>query len=108
RYVTEAAATAGALLLVAVGEDTLTRAGDALRELAPTVGFLAALLLIAEGAAPGGRLDPVRGALVLIAEGARREGLFDGVGALIARGSRGSARRLLAFVFVVAAGVTAL
>jgi len=46
-------------------------------------------------------------ALLLIAEGARREGLFDAVGALIARGSRGSAQRLLAFVFVVAAGVTA-
>jgi arsenical pump membrane protein len=89
RYLTEAtAATAGALLLVAVGAVSLSRAGDALRELAPTVGFLAALLLIAEGA--------------------RREGLFDAVGALIARASRGSAQRLLAFVFVVAAAITAL
>jgi arsenical pump membrane protein len=88
-YMSEAAAAAGgALLLVGVGAIGLARAGDALRALAPTVGLLAALLLIAEGA--------------------RREGLFEALGAVMARGSRGDARRLLAFVVVIAAAVTAL
>jgi arsenical pump membrane protein len=89
RFASEAAVAAGgALLLVAVGAVGSTRAGDALRSLAPTVGFLAALLAIAEGA--------------------RREGLFDALGALMARGSRGSPRRLLTLVVVIAAAVTAL
>lgn len=89
RYMSEAvAAGGGAVVLVAVGAIGLDRAGDALRTLAPTVGFLAALLLIAEGA--------------------RREGLFEALGAVMARGSRGSPRRLLAFVVLVAAAVTAL
>jgi arsenical pump membrane protein len=89
RYLSEAVAAAGgAMLLVAVGAVGVSRAGDALRSLAPTVGFLAALLLIAEGA--------------------RREGLFDALGTIMARGSRGDPRRLLAFVVVIAAAVTAL
>jgi arsenical pump membrane protein len=81
-------AIVGGVLLLAVGAVELSRAGDALRGLAPTVGFLAALLLIAEGC--------------------RREGLFEAIGAVMARGSRGSPQRLLALVFVVATGVTAL
>ena len=89
RYPYEAAAAAlGALLLVAFGAIGLSRAGDALDSLAPTVGFLAALLLIAEGC--------------------RREGLFDAIGALMARRSGGSPPRLLASVVVVATVVTAL
>lgn len=89
RYPYEAAAAAlGALLLVVVGAIGLSRAGDALDSLAPTVGFLAALLLIAEGC--------------------RREGLFEAIGALMARRSGGSPPRLLALVVVVAAVVTAL
>jgi arsenical pump membrane protein len=89
RFASEATVAAGgALLLLAVGAVGSTRAGDALRALAPTVGFLAALLVIAEGA--------------------RREGLFDALGALMARGSRGSPKRLLALVVVIAAAVTAL
>ncbi len=88
-YLSEAvAATAGAAVLVAVGALTLSQAGDALNDLAPTVGFLAALLLIADGC--------------------RREGLFEALGVVMARGSRGSPLRLLAFVFAVAAGVTAV
>jgi len=83
-----AAAVLGALLLVVVGAVDVSRAGDALRALAPTVGFLAALLLIAEGC--------------------RRDGLFEAIGAVMARGSRGSPRRLLRLVFAVAVGVTAL
>jgi arsenical pump membrane protein len=89
RFLPEAAvASGGALLLVAVGAVSPSQACAALRQLAPTVGFLAALLLIAEGC--------------------RREGLFDAIGASMARGSRGSPRRLLAFVFVIAASITAL
>jgi arsenical pump membrane protein len=88
-YLSEAvAATAGAVLLVALGAVGLSRAGVALRDLGPTVGFLAALLLIADGC--------------------RREGLFEDLGVVMARGSRGRPRRLLAFVFAIAAGVTAV
>ena len=86
-YLPEAVAAAGgAVLLVAVAVIGLSEAGDALSDLGPTVGFLAALLLIADGC--------------------RREGLFDVLGAVMARGSRGSPERLLAFVFAIAAGVT--
>jgi arsenical pump membrane protein len=81
-------ASVGAVLLVIVGAIGLSGAGDALRALGPTVGFLAAMLLIADGC--------------------RREGLFDAMGAIMARGSAGSPQRLLAFVFVVAAGITAV
>jgi arsenical pump membrane protein len=81
-------AAGGALLLIAAGATSLNDAGDALEELGPTLGFLAALLLIAEGC--------------------RREGLFDAVAALMARRSGGRPRRLLALVFAVAAAVTAV
>jgi arsenical pump membrane protein len=88
-YLSEAvAAIAGAVLLVALGAVGLSRAGVALRDLGPTVGFLAALLLIADGC--------------------RREGLFEALGAVMARGSHGRPRRLLAFVFAIAAAVTAV
>jgi arsenical pump membrane protein len=88
-YLPEAvAAAAGAVLLVAVGVIDLSQASDALRDLGPTVGFLAALLLIADGC--------------------RRERLFDALGAVMARGSRGNPQRLLAFVFAIAAAVTAV
>ena len=88
-YLSEAvAASGGAVLLVIVGAIGLSGAGDALRDLGPTVGFLAAMLLIAEGC--------------------RREGLFDAMGAVMARGSGGSPQRLLAFVFVIAAAITAV
>jgi arsenical pump membrane protein len=69
-YLSEAvAAGAGAVLLVLVGATPLSGVGDALRALGPTVGFLAAMLLIADGC--------------------RREGLFDAMGAVMARGSGG-------------------
>ena len=88
-YLPEAvAACAGGVLLVLVGAIGLSRASDALRALGPTIGFLAAMLLIADGC--------------------RREGLFDAMGALMARGSGGSPQRLLAFVFVIAAVITAV
>jgi len=80
-------AAAGAALLVAVGAIGWSDAGDALGDLAPTVGFLAALLVLAEGC--------------------RRDGLFDAIGALLAVRARGEPRRLLALVFLVASAVTA-
>jgi arsenical pump membrane protein len=86
-HVPEAAvAAAGALLIVVTGGLSLRQAVDAVRELGPTVGFLAALLLIAEGC--------------------RRQGLFTAIGDLIARRCRGRPRGLLALVFLVASLVT--
>jgi arsenical pump membrane protein len=81
-------ASAGAVVLLVVGASGLSGAGDALRDLGPTVGFLAAMLLIADGC--------------------RREGLFEAIGSVMARGSAGRPRRLLAFVFVIATGITAV
>lgn len=72
--------------LVAVGAISVDRARQAVDDLLPTIGFLAALLLLADGC--------------------RREGLFEALGDVIARGSRGSPRRLLSLVFAVASGVT--
>lgn len=80
------AAVLGALILVAAGAISLTRAEAALRELGGTVAFLAALLLIAEGC--------------------RREGLFAALGELMATRGGGDSRRLLALVFAVATAVT--
>jgi arsenical pump membrane protein len=89
RWPIEAAAAAGgAVALVAAGALSLADARHAVGDLGPTVGFLAALLVVAEGC--------------------RREGLFDAMGGLVAAGSRGSPRRLLALVFAVAAAVTAV
>jgi arsenical pump membrane protein len=82
------AAAGGAVLLVAVGALSVSDARHAIGDLAPTVGFLAALLVLAEGC--------------------RREGLFEAMGGLMATGARGSPRRLLALVFAVAATVTAV
>jgi arsenical pump membrane protein len=79
-------ACVGAGLLLLVGSIGLSGAGDALRGLGPTVGFLAAMLAIAAGC--------------------QREGLFDALGALMARGSAGSSQRLLAFVFLIATATT--
>jgi arsenical pump membrane protein len=83
-----AVAAVGAGLLVAVGVLSASGARSALRELGPTVGFLAALLVLADGC--------------------RRAGMFDALGAVMARGSRGRPGRLLAMVFLVAAGTTAV
>jgi arsenical pump membrane protein len=81
-------AAACAALLVAVGAVSWSAARDALGELGPTVGFLAALLVLAEGC--------------------RRDGLFEALGGLMALRARGSPRRLLALVFAVAAAITAV
>jgi len=79
-------AIAAAAGLVAVGAVSVNHARQAVGHLAPTIGFLAALLLLADGC--------------------RRAGLFQALGALMARGSRDSPRRLLALVFAAASGVT--
>jgi arsenical pump membrane protein len=72
--------------LVAAGAVSVDRARQAVGQLAPTIGFLAALLLLADGC--------------------RREGLFEALGGLMARGARERPRRLLALVFAVASSVT--
>ena len=82
------AATVGAAVLVLTGAIGVSSARRALADLGPTIGFLAALLLLAEGC--------------------RREGLFDAIGAFLARGAQGRPRRLLALVFAVATAVTAV
>jgi arsenical pump membrane protein len=79
-------AAVAAAILIATGAVSLDRARQEVDDLAPTIGFLAALLLIADGC--------------------RRAGLFEALGALMARGSHDSTRRLLAMVFVVASAVT--
>jgi arsenical pump membrane protein len=81
-------AVVGAVLLVVLGALSGSGAWAAIKELGPTVGFLAALLVLAEGC--------------------RREGLFEAMGGLMAVGARGRPRRLLAMVFAAAAGVTAV
>jgi arsenical pump membrane protein len=83
-----AVAAGGAVVLVAVGILSSADARAALRQLGPTVGFLAALLVLADGC--------------------RRAGMFDALGAGMALGSRGRPARLLAMVFLAAAGTTAV
>ncbi len=81
-------ATAGAAVLVSVGASSVADAYHAVSGLSSTLLFLAALLVLAEGC--------------------RRDGLFDAIGALLAVRARGSARRLLGLVFLVASCVTAV
>src|SRR2546429_317563 len=76
-------AMVAALVLVGVGAISSSGARSALRELGPTVGFLAALPLLADGC--------------------RRAGMFEALGVWMARGARQRPRRLLAMVFVAAA-----
>ncbi len=83
-----AVAVGAALLLVAVGVLSFMGARDALRELGPTVGFLAALLLLADGC--------------------RRAGMFDALGVWMAVGARGRPGRLLGMVFLAASATTAV
>ncbi len=83
-----AVALIAALLLLAAGVLSAHQARRALAGLGPTVGFLAALLVLADGC--------------------RRAGLFDALGGVMAAGARGQPRRLLALVFAVAAITTAI
>jgi arsenical pump membrane protein len=81
-------AALGAVIVVAVGALSFHGARTALGRLGPTVGFLAALLVLADGC--------------------RRAGVFDALGRYMALGSRGRPHRLLAMVFLAAAGTTAV
>src|ERR1700689_3460145 len=81
-------AAAAGVLVVAVGALSFHGARSALSALGPTVGFLAALLVLADGC--------------------RRAGGFDTLGTLMASGAHGRPRRLLAMVFLAAAGTTAV
>jgi arsenical pump membrane protein len=83
-----AVAAVAAVIVVAVGALSFHEARTALGRLGPTVGFLAALLVLADGC--------------------RRAGVFDALGALMAISSRRRARRLLGMVFMAAAGTTAV
>src|SRR5471030_1656877 len=73
-------AAAAAVIVVVVGALSFHGARSALGALGPTVGFLAALLVLADGC--------------------RRAGVFDALGTLMAFGSRHQPRRLLAMVFL--------
>jgi arsenical pump membrane protein len=81
-------AVPGAVLLMLLGVVTWSRVGDTVRELAPTVAFLAGILLFGH----------------LCAEA----GVFDYLGAIAARSTGGQPVRLLATVVALAAGVTAV
>ncbi len=81
-------AALGGTLLVALGAISFTGARHALGALGPTVGFLAALLVLADGC--------------------RREGVFTAIGARMALASHGRATRLLALTFTACAAVTAV
>jgi len=71
-----AVAAVAAGLLVATGVLSAGDARSAVSDLGPTIAFLAALLVLADGC--------------------REAGLFEALGAAMAQGSRGSPRRLLA------------
>jgi arsenical pump membrane protein len=83
-----AVAALAAVVLVAVGALSFHGARSSLSQLGPTVGFLAALLVLADGC--------------------RRAGVFDALAAAMALGARGRPRRLLAMVFLAAATTTAV
>jgi arsenical pump membrane protein len=82
------AAVPAAGLVLALGILPLRQAVDEARSLGPTIGFLAAVLVLAEMA--------------------EREGLFDAAGTCMAGASRGRPVALLALVFVVGSTVTAI
>jgi arsenical pump membrane protein len=81
-------AAGSAAFLVVVGAISLTGARSSLQALGPTVGFLAALLVLADGC--------------------RRAGVFEALGVWMADGSQGRPRRLLVMVFLAAAATTAV
>ncbi|HEX3833309.1 MAG TPA: SLC13 family permease [Solirubrobacteraceae bacterium] len=83
-----AIAVGGALILVALGVISVTGARHALASFGPTIGFLAALLVLGDAC--------------------RRSGLFEALGSTMAIASHGRPIRLLALVFAAAAGTTAV
>jgi arsenical pump membrane protein len=83
-----AAAIPAAVLLVASGVVSPSRAWDEISSLGPVVGFLAAVLALAAACAG--------------------EGLFDAIGSMLARRAAGRSQRLLLGTFVTAALTTAV
>ncbi len=83
-----AVAVLGALGLVALGVISVAGARHALASFGPTIGFLAALLVLGDGCG--------------------RSGLFEALGSAMAIASKGRPKRLLALVFAAAAGTTAV
>ena len=81
------AAVPAALAVILLGIVSVHEAEEKLAELAPTIGFLAAVLVLAE------LCD--------------REGLFEAAGHWVARASRGSPVALLGLTFVTGSAVTA-
>jgi arsenical pump membrane protein len=81
-------ALAGAGLVLAAGALTPRAAWAEAKALGPTLGLLAALLVLGSGC--------------------ERAGLFDGLAAVMARAARGDGRRLLAVAVATAAVVTAV
>jgi arsenical pump membrane protein len=81
-------AVAAAVVVLTLTSFSFGEAQTSLRRLGPTVGFLAALLVLADGA--------------------RRAGVFEALGALMSRGARSDPRRLLAMVFLAASLTTAV
>ncbi|WP_238422196.1 SLC13 family permease [Gordonia sp. 'Campus'] len=77
-----------AVLLIVLGLVSVDDAAGEVATMAPTIGFLAAMLVIADACA--------------------RAGVFTWVGSLLARWSRASPHRLLRIVFLAAAATTAV
>jgi arsenical pump membrane protein len=75
-------------VVLATGAIGIDGVGHALSRLGPTIGFLAALLVLGDGC--------------------RRSGVFDSLGSAMAAGARGRPRRLLALVFAAATATTAV
>jgi arsenical pump membrane protein len=89
RHLPEAlAAVPAAGLILLLGLVSPAAAGRRVLELLPTIGFLAAILVLAHLA--------------------DREGVFRWLGGVLARACRGSPRRLLVLTFAAAAGTTAV
>jgi len=82
------AAVPAAVVVLVAGAISLPHAAAEAARLLPVVGFLAAVLVLAQ-----------------LCED---EGLFRAAGSLMARAGAGSPRRLLAVVFVIASGITAV
>lgn len=82
------AAVPAAVIVIAIGALTLHDAVDEVTRLLPVIGFLAAVLVLAQ------LCDD--------------EGVFQAAGELMARGSAGQPRRLLRQVFVIASVTTAV
>jgi arsenical pump membrane protein len=83
-----AVAIVAAAVVLITGAIGLHGIGTALSRLGPTIGFLAALLILADGC--------------------RRAGVFEALGAAMAAGAQGRPRRLLGLVFAAAAMTTAV